>query len=368
MDVSSANLALIARKAAELQMRHAWKIWFWGDSIGLEGLIAATEITGDEQYRAYAYGLMKAWIARQHERSKFEYTAAGVALLALYEHYRDPVLLTAARKHADYMAGFRRTQAGAYMRYEDAAIELPPELPPEHPDYAASLERGKFVRNGGACVFVDNMHFDGPFFSKMYGVTNEEKYRQLAIDNVLGATELLLEKKADLFYHFWIEQERRPNGILWGRGNGWGMLGLLETLEYLPASEPAYKVILDVFQKQAKALVHWQDASGDWRTILDDPAAYLETSVAAFVITGFSMAIRRGWLSNDYRRIIDKAMAAMLSHVQPDGRLAGVSYETFPSTNPHHYRNMPREAVVPWGQGPLLTALRQYQLLNEKAS
>ena len=97
--------------------------------------------------------------------------------------------------------------------------------------------------------------------------------------------------------------------------------------------------------------------------MLDDPSSYLETSIAAFVVTGLSMAIRHGWLSSDFRTPLEKALAAMLSHVRPDGRLAGVSYETFPSTNPAHYRQMPRDAVVPWGQGPLLTALHQYRLL-----
>lgn len=363
MSTPNAAFSAIARRAAALLMAHPWKIWFWGDSIGLEGLLAATHITGDEQYRSYVYGLMKAWIARQEDHRKFEYTAAGVALLSLYEHDRDPQLLRAARAHAEYMAGFRRTQSGAYLRYEDAAIELPPELPSDHPDYAASLERGRHVRNGGPCVFVDNMHFDGPFFAKMHAVTGEERCRQLAVDNVLSSTELLLEPRAGLFYHFWMEESRRANGVLWGRGNGWAMLGLLETLEYLPPNDPAFRIILDVFQKQAKALVSLQDGSGDWHTVLDDASACLETSIAAFVVTGFSMAIRHGWLSSDYRPALEKALAAMLSHVQPDGRLAGVSYETFPSTNPAHYRRMPRDAVVPWGQGPLLTALYQYQLL-----
>ncbi len=365
MDATNPRFANLATGAADLLMRHRWKIWFWGDSIGLEGLLAAAELTHDERYRAYVYGLMKAWMTRQGDRSKFEYTAAGVALLALFEHCGDEDLLAAARAHADYMASFRRTQAGAYLRYEDAAIELPPELPEDHPDYTKSLEQARHVSDGGPCVFVDNMHFDGPFFAKMYAVTREDRYRQLAVDNVLCACELLADRSSHLFHHFWIERTRQPNGVLWGRGNGWAMLGLLETLEYLPPRDPAFKVILSIFQKQAAALVNLQERKGDWRTILNDPTAYLETSIAAFVVTGWSLALRRGWLSEDYRRPLDQALQAMLSHVQGSGKLAGVSYETFPSTKPEHYRQMPRDAVVPWGQGPLLTALRSYQLLVE---
>jgi hypothetical protein len=69
-------LKAIAARAANLLVLHNWKIWFWRDSIGIEGLLAP------------------------------------------------------AYRHADYMQGFRKTEAGAYVRYEDAAIELPPNLPP----------------------------------------------------------------------------------------------------------------------------------------------------------------------------------------------------------------------------------------------
>jgi unsaturated rhamnogalacturonyl hydrolase len=303
--------------------------------------------------------------ARREHRSKFDYTAAGVALVDVYELTGDPALLAAAREHADYMAGFRRTRAGAYMRYEDAAIELPPELPTDHPDYARAVEQARHVTDGGPCVFVDNMHFDGPFFARLFSATGDDRYRRLAVDNLLGSIDLLLEPRTDLFHHFWIEREGRPNGVLWGRGNGWAMLGLLHTLAGLPASDPACSRILEVFRRQAAALAALQDpATGDWHTVLDDPDSYLESSIAAFVVDGWSTAIQAGWLGHEYRPVIERALAALLGHVEADGKLAGVSYETFPSTRREHYRRMPRNAVVPWGQGPLITALASYRKLR----
>ncbi len=353
------SLTDTARRAADLLLRHRWKLWFWGDSIGLEGLLDASELTGDDRYFAYVHGLMKAWAARRDDRRTFEYTAPGVALLRVYERTGDETLLDTARAHADYLAAFRRTTANAVVRYEDAAIELPPELPPGHTD----AQRAANVTAGGPCVFVDNVHFDGPFFARLFRITADDRYRELAVNNLLPSIELLFDDDANLFYHFWSERTGRPNGVLWGRGNGWGMLGLIHTLAYLPDADPARAAILDVLYHQADALARLQDPSGDWHTILNDPDAYLESSVAAFVVDGFSTAIRRGCLSAEYAPVVDRAMSAMLTHVEPDGKLAGVSYETFPSTRPEHYRQMPRDAVVPWGQGPLLTALHAYHRL-----
>ena len=344
-------------------MSHGWKLWFWGDSIGLEGLLDATSITGDRQYAGYVYGLLKGWSAKHNHRSRFEYNAAGVAILRVYEQTKDAHLLDVARDHARYLAEFRKTDEGAYIRYEDAEIELPPELPPavqsKHPS-ATQLDE---VENGGPCVFVDSMHFDGPFFAKLYRITGEDLFRNMAIETLVGSIKLLYDEGTHLFHHYWSEHDQRPNGVLWGRGNGWAMLGILQTLIHLPESDSSRKDFLAVFLRQAAAMAALQDQTGDWHTVLNDEEAYLEASIAAFVVDGFSTAIHHGLLTDDYLFVVERAWDAMLSHVDSSGILTGVSYETFPSTRVEHYRRMPHDAVVPWGQGPLLAAIHSYQSL-----
>ena len=71
----------VSARAANRLLDYPWKVWFWGDSIGLEGLIDAVEFTGNRKYLAYVHGLLKGWIAREPFRSEFDHTAPGVALL-----------------------------------------------------------------------------------------------------------------------------------------------------------------------------------------------------------------------------------------------------------------------------------------------
>src|SRR5271157_5437941 len=111
--IEDQELRKIAAKAADLLMSYPWKVWFWGDSIGLEGLLDAAELTGDAKYAGYVYGFFKAWIAREKFRSKFDYTAAGVALVRVFGLTGDFELLEAAKRHALYMSGFRKTKSGA---------------------------------------------------------------------------------------------------------------------------------------------------------------------------------------------------------------------------------------------------------------
>ncbi len=349
-----------ASAAADRLLVHQWRLWFWGDSIGLDGLLDATELTGDGRYLGFVHGLLKGWIAREQHRSKFDYTAPGVALLRAWQHTGDPALLAAARRHADYMAGFRQTTSGAYMRYEDAAIELPPELPPDHKDYDAIRQR-RAAENGGPCVFVDCVHFDAPFFAKLYEVTREPQYRELALHNILPQIELLWDREEHLFHHFWMERTGRPNGVLWGRGNGWGLLGVVLTLEYLGASEESAAPLRSVLIATLERLVQLQHASGAWHTVLNDPDSYVESSTAAFYADVIARALRLGLISGSrYSEVLEQAMHFVLKRVDDRGVFQGVSYETFPSTRAQHYREMPRGASVPWGQGPLLCCLRSY--------
>jgi len=350
-------------RAAERLLLHRWKLWFWADSIGLEGLLDATEITGNPKYFAYVYGLFKAWIPRIQFHSKFDHTAAGVALLRCFEKTEDQALLEAARNFADYLLTFRKTFNGCPIHYEDAHIELPPELPADHPNYdrqKEALRKSMASANAGPCVFVDSVHFQGTFLAKLFHITGEKKYLAQAEETIGPQVALLWDEKEKLFHHFWSERSKSKNGVLWGRGNGWGMLGLLQTLYYLPQKSLLYSSFKNVFIKQAERLRELQNKSGDWHTVLNDPQSYLEASIAAFVVDGFSFAIKQKWLSANYKTVVEKAWGAMWKHVRSDGLFDGVSFETFPSTRAEHYRSMPRGAIVPWGQGPFLTACHSY--------
>ncbi len=363
--IPETQLSNLATAAADRLLSYPWKLWFWGDSVGFEGLLDASELTGQDKYLAFVYGILKGWLAREPFRSQFDYTAPGVALLRVYEKTEDSALLDAALRHAEYMASFRQTESGAYVRYENAAIELPPELPPDHPDSETARAQAHRVVDGGPCIFVDSMHFDGPFFAKLYETTGQERYRRLALHNILSQIELLYDPSNELLHHFWMERTKSRNGVHWGRGNCWGLLGLVETLEHLPADDPESRPLYETLRKIVTKMARLQAARGGWHTVLTDPDSYVETSIAAFMVHILSRAIERDWIeAKSYCPLVESAMSFVLDHVRPDGVLDGVSYETFPSTRVEHYRRMPRGAMVPWGQGPLLTALWAYARLQ----
>lgn len=354
------------RKAADLLMGYPWKVWFWGDSIGMEGLLDASDLTGTEKYSSFVYGAFKAWIPRMHFRSRFDHTAPGVALLRSYAVTRDPELLEAARSHAEYLSRFRRTKTGCPLHYEDVVFDALPDVPPGHPMFGAS--RSSAPKLSGPCVFVDSVHFQGPFLALLYSATGEKEYLAQAESTIGPQVELLWDENERLFHHFWMERAGKRNGVFWGRGNCWALLGMLHTIECLPEGSTLSRRLRLIVEEQASRLAELQDDSGGWHTVLDDRESYLETSIAAFIVDGFSLGMRRGWISRSHRSVVERAWSAMWSQLGPDGLLRGVSFETHPSMSAEHYRTMPTGAMVPWGQGPFLTACRSYLAISGRSA
>ena len=139
----------------------------------------------------------------------------------------------------------------------------------------------------------------------------------------------------------------------------------METLEHVPAGDPDTERLRQVLRTIVARMAQLQDPEGGWHTILDDPESYIETSISAFMVPVLVRSIANSWIEPDlYYPVIESAMSFVLDNTRRDGLLEGVSYETFPSTRARHYREMPRGGVVPWGQGPLLAALKAYALLK----
>ena len=106
------------------------------------------------------------------------------------------------------------------------------------------------------------------------------------------------------------------------------------------------------------ALARTQQPSGLWHTVIDDPATYLESTLATMAAYALHEGIRHGVLDASRHGDMErKARAAMHSQIARDGTLQLVSDAT-PVGARAVYATRPF-GTFPWGQGPLLLALCQ---------
>jgi unsaturated rhamnogalacturonyl hydrolase len=344
------------RSAADLLTRHTFQVWHYGDSIGFEGLLAASDLLDDPRYEGWVHGAIKTWIPRATPFRELDNTAPGHAMLQAFERTGDKAILEAALELVDFLQTRRRVR-GAFASFERTPLH-PPYGGAKLPPLGQAL-----LEEPGAGVFVDCLHFDPPFFAHLGRIRNDPALLDLAADQALAYADLL-QQPGGLFAHFWLEKTARPYGHGWGRGQGWALLGLVDVLEHLPRQHEMFERLLRSFRQLAEALVASQRADGGWATVASEPASPAETSTAAFVAAGFSQGIRLGVLDETFLAPTLAAWDHARSAVDSSGALTGVSAAVWPATAASHYWNVPTGFVVPWGQGPLLLAAQRLTALG----
>jgi unsaturated rhamnogalacturonyl hydrolase len=295
--VSGVDAKAAAAAAAHL-VHYPWRVWYFADTVGFEGLLAATEVTEDERYRHFAYGIARGWLGRR-DFERFDYTAPGVALIELALHFEDELLV----ERLEELAGWQmaRPKAGGVTLLD--------------PDYAL-------------WAWVDCMQFQGPFLARLAAVTGKEEYREAGLAFLLSHDEALRDASG-LYSHIFDVTSRQVNGVHWGRGQGWAMRGLWQTWAGLPADAPELDGIAATLAAQLDALLPFQLENGHWRTIVDDPDAYEETSVAAFYVSTAYPALQAGLLDPErHGPALERAWQAVEAQIDADGRYRGVSADT----------------------------------------
>ncbi len=177
---------------------------------------------------------------------------------------------------------------------------------------------------------------------------------------LVTATAARLQQPNGLFHH----DADAPTA--WGRGNGFGALGLSELLTVLPADHPERAAVLDVHRRHLAGMRARQAPDGMWRQIVDVPGSYRETSVTAMTLTAMARGIRLGWLDDSYRPVVDRAWRALLAHVAADGTLVDVCFSTGAGATRRHYLDRPavNGADDRGGAMVLGAALEYYDLLQ----
>lgn len=352
-----AEPAVVAALVAPTLTGLGYQTWNFGDSVGFEAMIAASDLLGDERWAAFGWGWARAWATRSHPFVRQDCTAPGLAIAELARRFDDPMLLAAAVELADYLLA-RPLLQGIYQTSVHAPLQHP--CGPAQLDAAAAV----LVDDPPAGVFVDCLHFDPPFFAALAAATGNIRFVDAALTQALGYLTAL-GRSDGLFDHFILDGVDGRFGQGWGRGQGWALLGLLDVVEQLaPLAGTLNAAQVGAMQRLrvaaaglVAAMMRLQRPDGHWYIVITDPASGNESSTAAFMAAGFYRALRLGLLAGSAtERAADAAYAAMWSAVNADGRLTVVSAAVNACTEVSHYAHVPTGFQVPWGQGPVVLA------------
>ena len=238
-------------------------------------------------------------------------------------------------------------------------------------------------------MWLDGLYMAQPFaamYAKHYGDS-------AAFDDIANQFIWIAKHTRDsvtgLYYHAWDESRAMPwadsatgrSPSFWGRAMGWYIMGLVDALDYMPASHPKRAALVTLLNDVAEGVLQWRDsASSLWYLVMDQGSRrgnYLESSSASMFTYAFAKGARLGYLPTTYveeaRRsfdaickrhvTIDENGFINLHHTIKGAGLGGRPYRD--GTFAYYTREAQRTNDIK-GYGPFLLAAIELERLEKR--
>jgi len=198
-------------------------------------------------------------------------------------------------------------------RYQAADPGSPP--PPSDPDFR-----------------TEDMFMNGAILGRAFEATGDARYLTMLTQFLSDAG---IQQDNGLFWHC------RSAPYFWGRGNGFALMGLSETLTYLPEDHPARERILDMCLKLLEALIKLQQPSGMFTNVLDQPGSYHEFTTTCMFGYSVARGVRLGWLDAEYIEPLRLAWQGVSERIDEEGNIVDACTSTGVQTGIREYLDRP---------------------------
>jgi len=173
-------------------------------------------------------------------------------------------------------------------------------------------------------VLVDMLGMVCPFLTRYGSLYGHSASLEMSACQVLQFIQQNVDADTHLPYHGYYPNGPKRLGMQgWGRGTGWYMLGLVDTLVDLPKYHPASSTILDAYQMCAAALRKFQRPDGHWSWAIPLRKAPYDSSATAFLGYSLMRGLQAGLLDPSYFKVIKSAIEALMAVTSPNGLLDG---------------------------------------------
>jgi rhamnogalacturonyl hydrolase YesR len=197
-------------------------------------------------------------------------------------------------------------------------------------------------------LWIDDMFMITAAQAQAYRATGNHVYINRAAKEMVVYLDKLQQPNG-LFYH-------APDvPFFWGRGDGWMAAGMSILLRELPAEHPDRARIMKGYKLMMESLLKFQDATGMWHQLIDDPNAWPETSGSAMFTFAFITGVKEGWLDAEtYGPAAKKAWLTLITYLDENADLREVCEGTNKKNDHQYYLDRKRKTGDLHGQAPVL--------------
>ena len=178
-------------------------------------------------------------------------------------------------------------------------------------------------------LWDDTLFMTVLFLANMGRIEGNQAYIDEAQRQFLLHTKYLADPETGLWYHGWTFNGRHNfAGAFWGRGNCWVTIAIPEFLQMVNCDPEVKETLRNVLLNQIESLVRYQNPSGMWHTLIDDPTSYVESSATCGFAYGILRAVHTGLIDEGYAQAAWKALEPIMGYIGDDGVVQQVSYGT----------------------------------------
>ncbi|MDF7628284.1 glycoside hydrolase family 88 protein [Erwiniaceae bacterium L1_55_4] len=315
-----------------------WADWEWTHGIGLYGMLHYTQQTGDQATLKIIDDWFCARLAEGTPTKNVNTVCPFLTLAYRYEETGNAAWRPVLERWAEWvMYEMPRTEQGG-------------------------LQHIVYNNENTQQLWDDTLMMSVMALAKIGQLLDRPEFVEEASYQFLIHTQYLMDRQTGLWFHGWTFDGRHNfANARWARGNSWLTIVIPDFLEMInwPEQHATRRFLQQVLASQVKALAACQHSSGLWHTLLDDPQSYPEASATAGFAYGILKAVRKRYLSDEYRPMAEKALCGVIANIDEDGELKQVSFGTAMGSDLDYYRQVPLTSM-PYGQAMALLCLTEY--------
>ena len=374
--ITSAKGLEMAVKMANSEIKHfpePWTVDFnptpvWNYTQGLiaHAMIKVWKENGNEAFYNYAKTYADKFIGKDGAIGKYDLedynidaVNSGKFLFDLYAKTKDERYLRAIHHLRDQLKTHPRTSEGGFWHKKRYPHQM----------------------------WLDGLYMGAPFYAQYAAYFKEPGLFDDVVKQFVLVHKYTYNPQTGLNYHGWDESKQQkwadpktgcsPN--YWGRAEGWFAMALVDVLDYLPQDYSGRAKILEILNQVAAGIKKYQDPqTGLWYQVLDQgtrPGNYLEATGSSMFTYALLKAVRKDYISKDYKAVATKAYSGILEKLiktNSDGSIsltqccsvAGLGGNPYRDGTYEYYIKEPVRDNDPKGVGPFIMASLEYSINN----
>lgn len=304
-----------------------YRFWEWTQGVGLYGMWKMFEKTKDEKYLKVLLQYYERQLAVGLPAKNVNTTAPMLTLAFVYEHTKKEDYGRLCTEWAEWlMNGLPKTKEGGFQHMTSDTLN-------------------------DQELWDDTLFMSVLFLAKCGVIFGKTEWVEEAEYQFLLHIKYLADRETGLWFHGWtFHGNHNFARALWGRGNSWATAAIPELLKIIECKPSTRRFLVEALHNQVEALRKFQDPSGMWHTLVDDPTSYVEASATCGFAYGILKAVHDGLIAPEYEACAIKALAPVLSCINEDGIVNQVSYGTAMGRESKQFYKEIEIKSMPYGQ------------------